>query len=1130
MHSLRQPAPVLTSLLLAAALCAAAPLAAQPAGCVPGQVLALLRPGAELAQIQRDLHQLTGSRLYPERAVSARMGLYLLGFSEAGDPERVLLELQRHKSVLLAQWNHYVAPRHTQYVPDDPQFAQQWPLLNTGQLGGLPGADIAATLAWDLSTGGLTLLGDTLVIAVIDEGFDLAHADLHFWKNQQEIPGNGLDDDQNGYADDYDGWNAYQATGAIPGALHGTHVAGIAGAIGGNALGVSGVCPEVQLLPVAGASGNEAIVMEAYTYVLEQRRRYDASSGQEGAFVVAANSSFGVDFGQPFNYPIWCALYDSLGAAGILSVVSTMNNASDVDAAGDIPSTCPSPFVLAVTNTTNTDQLNGGSAFGDTHIDLGAPGTQVYSTYPGSQYGYNTGTSMAAPHVSGAIALLFSAACPALMVQYRNDPPSVLLAMRAFLLRGVDTLAALQGLTASGGRLDAFKALLLQADSCTLLSSSCLPPFQLQVRNLLDTSAVIGWSTAGPAGQYRIRYRMQGSSAWTLAGVQGQDSVRISGLTPCAVYEYQVQTLCGGDSSGYFSIRTFRTEGCCAPPEGLQTASLSAGGALLQWQPVFGAGSYLVRYRESGSSAWQQLSSPQAGAILTGLLPCTGYEAQVQAICGSLNNGFSPLLLFRTLGCGTCIDSAYCPSNGQDNSFEWIAGVRIGPLDRVSGADGGYAAQTAPAAQLAIDSAYTFVLTPGFPGFAFKESWGVWLDADQDGQFADSTERLYQALNLRGEVTDTLRIPAGALPGLTRLRVVMRFPGFSGTEVPAACGTFAGGETEDYCVLLTASGQPLCAAPAGISVTPAGPDSAEVRWAPVPGASGYRVRIVRAGAVQTFTAQAPPFRFRPAPNCLAHTVQVQALCSETGSAFSAPLTYLGPGCGDCRDLSACAASGPAGSPLWIQSTSAGGQGFQTGPDGGYGDFTGLSIALRAGEAYTLRAQAQGPAGPRWWRAWADWNRDGAFSAAELVLSADSVLSDTVSGSLPVPAGQAPGAVRMRWTLRGEANPEACGTAQTGETEDYCLKISSLTANQPEASAALRCYPNPARSWLRLESEVPVTAAALLDLHGKVLHAWQPAPEPDVELPLPPVPAGLYLLAVERQGEPLRYLRVHIARP
>ncbi|MFQ5499205.1 MAG: S8 family serine peptidase, partial [Candidatus Zixiibacteriota bacterium] len=403
------------------------------------------------------------------KLLSRRMNIWLYTYVhanlKAADHEQVLSAVRLHSDVEIAQFNHYVQERQT--IPNDPSFTNQWALNNTGQTGGTPDADIDAPEAWDIAVGDTTAKGDQVVVAIVDGGCDLNHVDIDFWKNTDEIPNNGLDDDGNGYIDDYDGWNAYNSNGNVPSSSHGTHVAGIAAAIGNNGTGVSGVNWGVKVMPIGGSSGTESIVVEAYGYVLELRATYNATNGVMGAFVVATNSSFGVDFGQPANFPIWCAMYDSMGLAGILSAAATANQNIDIDVQGDVPTACPSDYLLSVTNTTHTDVKNSGAAFGATTIDLGAPGTNVYSTLPGNSYGNLTGTSMATPQVCGAVGFLYSVACPGFINAYKNDPGTYALMIKQAILDGTDPNASLAGITVSGGRLNIYNsALLMQAINC----------------------------------------------------------------------------------------------------------------------------------------------------------------------------------------------------------------------------------------------------------------------------------------------------------------------------------------------------------------------------------------------------------------------------------------------------------------------------------------------------------------------------------------------------------------------------------------------------------------------------------------------------------------------------------------
>jgi Subtilase family len=191
--------------------------------------------------------------LHVKKVLVKRLNIWLLGYDTGrSTATQALSNIRQSSHAKLAQFNHYVTMRSN--FPNDPRFGEQWGLHNTGQNGGTPDADIDAPEAWDISTGGNTALGDEIVVAVIDGGFFLNAPDLDFWKNVHEIPGNGIDDDNNGYIDDYDGWNAYLSTGYIPPDPHGTHVTGIACAKGNNSMGTSGVNWNVKIMPIAGSS------------------------------------------------------------------------------------------------------------------------------------------------------------------------------------------------------------------------------------------------------------------------------------------------------------------------------------------------------------------------------------------------------------------------------------------------------------------------------------------------------------------------------------------------------------------------------------------------------------------------------------------------------------------------------------------------------------------------------------------------------------------------------------------------------------------------------------------------------------------------------------------------------------
>jgi serine protease len=408
-------------------------------------------------------------QLTVNRQLSFSMNIWLLNFNCNANEKDVLTSLRKDAEAKIIQFNHFV---HERAVPNDALFASEWDWNNTGQSGGTSGDDVDAEQAWDITTGGLTAQGDSIVVAVIDCGFSLTHEDLNFWKNYAEIPNNGIDDDNNGYIDDYDGWDAVANDGIISSCSHGTHVSGTIGAKGNNGIGVTGINWNVKVMPVTGSSGNESEVVAAYSYVYEMRKKYNLTNGAQGAFVVSTNSSFGVDYGHPADYPLWCAMYDSLGSVGILSAGAGPNLAIDIDVQGDIPTTCASNWLIAVTNTTRTDHINNGAGWGAVNMDIGAPGTSIWSTIPGDNYsGTYTGTSMATPHVAGDVALMWAAACSKMITDYKADPATLALVLKNYMLASVDSISDLNGTTVSGGRLNAYKSLLaVQSYNCIVQS------------------------------------------------------------------------------------------------------------------------------------------------------------------------------------------------------------------------------------------------------------------------------------------------------------------------------------------------------------------------------------------------------------------------------------------------------------------------------------------------------------------------------------------------------------------------------------------------------------------------------------------------------------------------------------
>lgn len=373
------------------------------------------------------------------------------------------------------QKNHLIHYRCDSLIPNDTLYYKQWSMDRIGM-----------PLVWCNLPNGLNSDGDTLVVAVIDNGISPTHPDLqeNIWINRKEIPYNNIDDDNNGYIDDYFGWNTFDDNDSIDDPFyrgrHGTPVTGIIGSKGNNQIGIAGINWHTKLMIVVGG-GNEANALKSYGYILEQKILYLTTNGAKGAMVVATNASWGVNNGKPSDAPLWCELYDSLGKYGILNAAATANNNINVDLQGDLPSTCPSNHLIAVTNVNFSDSKHGNAAYGPINIDIGAPGEGSYTTaaLPDTvfygKYRSFGGTSGSSPFVAGAIAMLHQIACQRFTDLYKTNPIEANLLLKSFLLKGVDTLPSLLGETVSGGRLNVYKASLLLNDWCDTTPDTIIP-------------------------------------------------------------------------------------------------------------------------------------------------------------------------------------------------------------------------------------------------------------------------------------------------------------------------------------------------------------------------------------------------------------------------------------------------------------------------------------------------------------------------------------------------------------------------------------------------------------------------------------------------------------------------------
>lgn len=495
--------------------------------------------------------------------ISPPMRVYLINFNHHNVPNYQMLNwLYEQEEVTLAQNNHYLELRST--LPNDgAAFTSQWHHNNTGQTGGTVDADIDSDLAWDITTGGQTATNDDIVICLIESG-NLDHNDIvgNKWINAVEDAGTpGVDDDGNGYIDDISGWNPVAGNGNYGTGGHGTNCLGMMGAVGNNNLLVAGANWDVKLMVVGGYSiSTDANAVQAYTYPLEMRKLWNSSGGSQGAFVVATSSSWGIDAENPAAHPIWCQFYDTLGYHGVLNVGATTNSNLNVDAVGDMPTACASPYMIGVGRTDHNDNTAGG--YGQTTIEFGAPGINVVTTANTNTTTTTTGTSFSCPLTAGVIGLAYSIPCTDFMAIVNADPKQGADLVLQALLDGTDVIPGFATKFVTGGRLNSRNTLdELMMVACS--GSLCLTPSAISTSNIGDNQGDVNFTPYASGSSTKLYWRQVGTIPWTEVP-NVTSPYTISGLTACEDYEYYMKTYCGTDSSSNTNIATFSTTGCGA--------------------------------------------------------------------------------------------------------------------------------------------------------------------------------------------------------------------------------------------------------------------------------------------------------------------------------------------------------------------------------------------------------------------------------------------------------------------------------------------------------------------------------------------------------------------------------------
>jgi subtilisin family serine protease len=465
---------------------------------------------------------------------------------------------QMHEAIEYIEPDYQV---HVVEVPNDPLFGELYGLNNTGQTGGTPGADIDAVSAWDVFTG-----SDDVIVVVIDTGIDYTHADLadNAWTNPGEIPGNGIDDDGNGFIDDIHGWDFVNSDNdPMDDHGHGTHCSGTIGGVGNNGIGVAGVNWDVSIMGVkflnSGGSGYTSDAILAIDYAL-------TIPGVK----VMSNSWGGGGYSAALEEAIQRA-----SDAGVLFVCAAGNYVGNTDVSPNYPSCYDVPNVMSIAATDHNDDLASFSGYGLVTVDLAAPGVDILSTLPGNGYGELSGTSMATPHVAGVAGLIWG-----------RFPAMTMGQVKALIMNSVDPIPSMTGKCVTGGRLNAFTCI-AEPDS--------IPPAavdDLAATNATSSTVDLDWTATGDDGYtgtasyYDVRYStspIDETNFFDATGAAGvpdpgpsgtPESMTVHGLDFTTTYYFAVKVL--DEYGNYSNVSNLATATTLGEPDiAVDPASMS---------------------------------------------------------------------------------------------------------------------------------------------------------------------------------------------------------------------------------------------------------------------------------------------------------------------------------------------------------------------------------------------------------------------------------------------------------------------------------------------------------------------------------------------------------------------------
>ncbi|MFD0932019.1 GEVED domain-containing protein [Psychroflexus salinarum] len=780
--------------------------------------------------------------------------------------------------------------------------------------------------------------------------------------------------------------------------------------------------------------------------------------------------------------------------------------------------------------------------------DITGNGQGVYSTYDNSDTAYNSisGTSMASPNVAGSLLLL---------QQHANNTNGNYL--KAATLKGIALHTADDaGQTGPDaifgwGLMNTKKAAeaISENGQAALISELTLMPgetysVEIESDGINDLLASVSWTD--PAGtsttatnstvaklvndlDIRVTKNTTSYSPWKLTGVNTNargdnardtfERVDVSNASGTYTVTVSHKGSLSSGSQNYSLVVTGLTSTpvVCNPttPTGLAASGIGSTSAMMNWNAV-DAATYDVRYRTSGTTTWTTISSANTAATLQSLSPVTSYDVQVRSKCDTENSTYSTTLSFTT----TDQQLTYCDSKGNSVADEYIGNFELNTITNSSGGGNGYSDFTNISTDLANGQAYSFTITSTWTGSVYSEGYAIWIDYNNDGDFADAGELVFsKTASKTSSITGSFTVPNTVVEGSTRMRVSMKYNG-----IPSSCETFSYGEVEDYTVNLSASTADTQApsTPTALATSNVTETSVNLSWNASTDNVGVDVYEILQGSSVIGTTANTSVEVNGLSAGTTYTFAVRAKDAAGNTSESATLSVTT----SSSSVTYCESKGNNSSYEWIDFVGLNNVSKTSANDSGYADNTNLTANLPYGSnTIQISAGFSGQSYTEYWKVWIDYNKNGVFETNELVVSGSSSSAANLSATFSVPTTAVSGSTRMRVSMKYNAAQTACESFSYGEVEDYTVNVGQATSNyttlndteglgQAETGTYdMELYPNPVKGEvvnLKVSSRTSLSYT-LYDIsgrqlsHGKVINQ---------SIPLENLSSGVYLIKLD----------------